>query len=234
MQNNKREFVLVDKKHETSNVVSLSFKPIGGLNYNFTPGQYVNVKPASIFEHGKSYTISSIPTDELVTLTIKKVSNVSLAMIDTPIGSTMVFDGPYGSFYPDKTMNDVIMLAGGIGITPFFSVIRNIAESGINTKITIIYSNKTKKDIIFFNSLAKLTSDNPNLKVISCLTQEKTTDPVINESRRIDKTMIGKYTPHLSEVDYYICGSIGFVGDMWRTLKLMHIEEDKIFTEAFY
>ena len=155
-------------------------------------------------------------------------------MIDMPIGGTIEFDGPHGNFYPEKTMDDIVMIAGGIGVTPFYSVIKNMVESGSSTKITLIYSNKTKKDIAFFDSLNELMSKNPNLKVVYCLTGEKTIDLKINEYSRIDDNIISKYTSHLKEANYYICGSIGFVGDMWQILKSIHIEEDKIYTEAFF
>lgn len=234
MQNDKREFVLVDKKPEATDVVSLLFKPVDNLNYDFIPGQYIDATPPSILGHGKSYTISSIPSDKLITLTIKKSGNTSSAMIDMPIGSTTVFDGPYGNFYPDKKMDSIVMIAGGIGITPFFSIIKNMIESGDNAKITLIYCNKTKKDITFFDRLNSLMDDNPSLKVIFCLTQEKVTDLTINENGRIDETIISKYISRLKDSNYYICGSIGFVGNMWQTLKSMSVNEDDIFTEAFF
>jgi len=234
MQNNKREFILVDKKQETIDVISLLFKPVDNLNYDFIPGQYVDVKPPSFFGHGKSYTISSTPNDNLVRLTIKRSGNISSSMIDMPIGSKTVFDGPYGNFYPDASTDDIIMIAGGIGITPFYSVIKNKMGSGSNARITLIYSNKTKKDITFLKSLNELMKNNSNLKIVHCITQETTNDLIISENSRIDKNIISKYAPPLKEACYYVCGSIGFVGNMWQILKSIHIEEDKIYTEAFY
>ena len=234
MQNNKREFVLVDKKPEATDVVSLLFKPTDGLDYDYRPGQYVDIKPPSIFGHGKSYTISSIPSDEFVSLTIKKCGTISSAMLDMQINDKVIFDGPHGNFYPKNQGCNIIMLAGGIGVTPFFSIIKNMIKSGSDTKITLIYSNKTKNDITFFDSLNKLAANNPNLKIVHCLTQEKATVLNINEFNRIDQDMINKYVPYQKNTNYYICGSIKFTGDMWRVLRSMNIKEDDIFTEAFF
>jgi ferredoxin-NADP reductase len=234
MQNNKREFILVDKKYETMDVISLLFRPVDNLNYDFIPGQYIDVKPPLFFGHSKSYTMSSTSNDSLIRLTIKRNGNMSSSMIDMPIGSTVVFNGPYGNFYPDKTMDNIVMIAGGIGITPFYSVIKNKIESGSNTKITLIYSNKTKKDITFFKSLNELMDDNPNLKIVHCITREITTDSRISENGRIDENIISEYASPLKEACYYVCGSIGFVDNMWQILKSMHIKEDEIYTEAFY
>ena len=234
MQNNKREFVLVDKKPEATDVVSLLFKPTDGLDYDYRPGQYVDIKPPSIFGHGKSYTISSIPSDEFVSLTIKKCGTISSAMLDMQINDKVIFDGPHGNFYPEKQGCNIVMLAGGIGVTPFFSIINNIIKSGSDAKITLIYSNKTKNDITFFDSLNKLAANNPNLKIVYCLTQEKTTGLNVKEFNRIDQDMINKYVPYQKNTNYYICGSIKFTGDMWRVLRSMNIKESDIFTEAFY
>lgn len=234
MQNNKREFVLVDKKPEAANVTSLFFKPTDGPGYDYRPGQYVDIKPSSVYGHGKSYTISSIPSDELVSLTIKKSGTISSAMLDMQINDKVIFDGPHGNFYPENSTDNIVMLAGGIGVTPFFSIINNMIKSGSGTKITLIYSNKTKDDITFFDSLNKLACSSPNLEIVYCLTQEKMTDPNINEFKRIDTDIINRYAPYLKNTNYYICGSIKFTSDMWRTLKSMNIDEDDIFTEAFF
>lgn len=234
MQNNKREFVLVDKKPEAADVTSLFFKPTDGLEYDYQPGQYVDIKPSSVHSHGKSYTISSIPSDEFVSLTIKKSGTISTAMLDMRINDKVIFDGPHGNFYPENPTNNIVMLAGGIGITPFFSIIKNMIKSGSDAKITLIYSNKTKNDITFFGILNKLACSSPNLEIVYCLTQEKVTDLNINEFKRIDQDIINKYAPHLKNTNYYICGSIKFTSDMWRTLKSMNIDEDDIFTEAFF
>jgi ferredoxin-NADP reductase len=231
---NKREFVLVSKQDEAKDVVSLLFKPVDNLGYKFVSGQYVDVKPSSFWGHSKSYTISSTPNDNLVQLTIKRQGDMSSAMIDMSIGGAANFDGPYGNFYPDKYMDDIVMIAGGIGITPFHSIIKNALESDGKAKITLIYSNKTQRDITFFDSLNRLTKSNPTFKIIYCLTREKITDSRITESGRISQNLINKYISPLSHKQYYICGSIGFVNDTWRMLKDMNIAEENIYTESFY
>lgn len=234
MQNNKTEFILVDKKEEASDVISLFFKTVDNSKYEFIPGQYVGVKPPFVKGHGKCYTISSIPSEKAVSLTIKRKGEVSSALIDMCVGDKVTFDGPYGNFYPEESMSDVVMIAGGIGVTPFYSAIKSKLESDIKTKITLIYSNKTKNDIVFYDSLNELSKDNPLLDIIYCLTQEKTNDPLINEYVRIDNDMLNRYVAPNKNRCYYICGSISFVDSIWKALKEIGVLEDAIFTESFY
>jgi len=69
MQNN-REFILIGKKNEAENITSLLFNPLDNLEYRFIPGQYVNIKPQPIIGRSKSYTISSIPSEKTICITI--------------------------------------------------------------------------------------------------------------------------------------------------------------------
>jgi ferredoxin-NADP reductase len=234
MKNNKTEFILVDKKNENNDVTSLFFKQTDNNKFKFIPGQYVDIKLQSILGHGKSYTISSDPSDESVRLTIKRKGVISSAIIDMQVDDSIIFDGPYGNFYPDDTVNDIVMIAGGIGVAPFYSIIKNQSLMDSDKKIKLIYSNKTKSDIIFFDGLNELAKNNNNLEIIYCLTQEKSVDAVIGENRRIDKGMLKSCVMQDTDRCYFICGSIGFVDSIWRTLKVLGVLEEKIFTEAFY
>jgi ferredoxin-NADP reductase len=213
----------------------LYLKPTDNKKYDFEPGQYVDIKPTGTIGHGKSYTISSVPDDKLVRLTIKRKGAFSSALIDFEIGHELVLDGPYGNFYPEKGMKDVVMFAGGIGVTPFYSIIKNkTAEKGDTTKMTLFYSNKTIKSTTFFDGLNKLENENNNLNVIYFITQEKTASPLTHENTRINKKGITKHIASISNKCYYVCGSIGFVDDVWRILKELGIPEELIYTESFY
>lgn len=233
-KNNIREFILVEKKEVAENVTSLFFKPTDGLKFDYIPGQFVKIKPNLPSGHGKAYTISSIPSDEFVCITVKRKGEVSSAIIDLKVGEKINLDGPYGHFYPEHDSKEIVMLAGGIGITPFYSIIKSNFESKKQSKITLFYSNKTIKDIVFFDGLNDLSNDNPKFKIIYCLTAEKENNPSIQEYSRIDESIIMKYINSLEDKHFYICGSISFTDDMRKLLKKMNVKEENIFTETFY
>lgn len=233
MKQNNREFIFVNKRIEANDVTSLFFKTADGLPYEYKAGQYINVRPVSISGHGKSYTISSSPSEELLCLTVKRKGTVSSALIDLKVEEKIIFDGPYGFFYPEDYNNDIVMIASGIGITPFFSVIKDRVEKVKTSNMYLYYSNKKLEDITFFDELNKMCNDNQWLKIIYTLTQDKTKYLLIDEYQRLDKKLFKKYTS-LSNKKYYICGSISFVNDMWKLLKSEGILEENIFTESFF
>jgi ferredoxin-NADP reductase len=235
MQNNKgREFILINKRIESKDVVSLYFDPEDGNPFSFISGQYVNVKHPNIPNHGKSYTISSSPNENHICLTIKRKGAMSSMMIDSEIGAKVTFSGPYGYFFPEKYDKDIVFLAGGIGITPFFSILKDKLGSIEDKKIYLFYSNKTTGDIVFFDDIDKLSKKTSKLITIYTLTQEKTSKDCGYEFSRIDKKMLNKYLTSIKGKYYYICGSISFVNNMWKLIKSFGVSEGDIFTESFF
>ena len=234
MQNNKREFILINKKEEAENIISLFFKTVDGFKYEYISGQYVVVKPDISTGRGKSYTISSDLSEENICITVKRKGEVSSFLIDLKIGDSIFFEGPYGNFYPKKEDKDIVMIAGGIGVTPFFSIIKNKIKLDFKKQIFLLFSNKSIERTPFFKELNNISKINSHFKVIYCLTKDKTENPLIREYTRIDERIIKKYIISLDNKNYYICGSVEFVNDMWKTLKDIGILEELIFTETFY
>lgn len=233
MINRNREFILIEKKVEAENVVSLFLKPSDDLDYNFLAGQYVNIKPLSS-GYGKSYTISSSPDEKLICITIKRKGETSSALIDMKVGEKLFLEGPFGYFYPEKNVEELVLIAGGIGITPFYSVIKNIISLGKKTKVTLFYSNQNIKDITFFDELNNISKNNPQINIVHCLTQEKTKHYFIKEYARIDKNILKKHLVSFENKNYFICGSIDFVNNMWKLVKDEGVHELNIFTESFF
>lgn len=234
MEQNNREFILVDKKNEAENITSLFFKPADSLDYPFISGQYVNIKPLSISGHGKSYTISSSPYEKLISLTIKRMGNVSSALLGLSANDKLLFDGPYGYFYPEEKCDDVVMIAGGIGVTPFYSIIKSRIKSKNKGKVLLFYSNKSLKETTFFEEFNDLAKNNPQFKVVYNLTQEKVKHPLVQEYSRINEKLLKKYLVSFKNKCFCVCGSIQFVNDLWKMLKDAGVKEENILTESFF
>ncbi|MDO8442712.1 MAG: FAD-binding oxidoreductase [bacterium] len=234
MENKNREFVLVSKKDEAENIASLFFKPADGAGFNFIAGQYVSVKVPSIVGRSKCYTISSSPNEKLICLTVKRQGVFSSALIDTAINDKLIFGGPYGKFYPEENCEDIVFIAGGIGVTPFFSVIKEKINSKAKPKLTLLYSNKTISGIAFFDELNDLAKNKGIDKLVYFLTQEKGKHPLVQEYSRMNKESLKKHLVSFGKRNYYLCGSIQFVNAIWKDLKESGVPEENIFTESFY
>ncbi len=231
-------FILKKKTKETVDVITLKFFPLKqkGL-FSFQPGQYVVARFLNNFLNtpGKAYTITSLPGEKFIAITVKRLGKFSNALCDLRIGDRVKIIGPYGHFFPRDKIKKIVFLAGGIGVTPFFNIIKSFSKEKKTGKKTILfYSNKTKNDIVFFKELNKLNKKLNNLKIVYILTREKSTHPLIKEFRRIDVKMLKKYLKRMGDYYYFICGSAEMVDHLWKELKITGIKESHIITETFY
>jgi len=224
----------VSKLNEADNVATLSFDTTDDLPFVYKAGQYVDVQLTHITGRSKSYTISSAPFEKLLSLTVKRKGVYSSALLDLHIGNSITVDGPYGFLYPEVDCGEIVMIASGIGITPFYSIIKDRLKLRKMSKLTLFYSNKTVGSTVYLNELNDLATNNTQLKVIFTLTRSDTKHGLIPEYTRIDMTMLKKYLTSFDNKCYYICGSIQFVNDTWKLLKESGVSESNIFTESFF
>ena len=230
-------FVLKNKKEEASGVSTLEFIPEENKIFDFKAGQFalfgiLNEKFSG--SHGKAYTITSLPGEKFIVITVKRAGEFSNALCDLEIGDRVKFSGPFGNFYPaELSENVIVFLSGGIGITPFYAVIKDFLKRKINRKIILFYSNRNEKDIIFFKELKEISEKWDSLKVIHILTREKEKITHIDEYKRMDMEMIKKYIGDLDKKDYFICGPSDFVMNIREQLKNAAVDGSHIKIEAF-
>jgi len=234
---NKFRCILISKKKETDDVITLKFELNKKSKPSFIPGQYVIVYiKGQLGPEGKAYTISNTPSDKFLAVTVKKIGRFSTMLHELKVGSAVTIEGPMGYFYPDKNSKELVFLAAGIGITPFLSIIRTYAKNNLlkDKKIYLFYSNKTQKDVAFFEELNKFSEDNKNIKIFYYLTRQKIEDKYVKEFNRIDIKSIKDKLDHLDHKDYFICGPIRFVMDIRKMLLDKNMSELNIHTESFY
>lgn len=236
-KNRKFDCILISKEKEAEGIVTLKFKPKRAGKISFIPGQYVIVYLENESgSKGKPYTISSIPDDEFLSVTVKKAGEFSTALHNLMTGESVTIGEPMGRFFPEEKNGELVFLAAGIGVAPFFSIIRNYAKKGLlkDKKIHLFYSNKTKKDIAFFDELNRISDKNKNQRIFYYLTRQKIKDSRIKEFKRIDAESIKDKLDYLENKDYFICGSMGFVSDIRKIILDEGIEKQNIHVESFY
>lgn len=239
MPEKKRKFdcILVSKKKEAEGIVTLKFKPKKAGKISFIPGQYVIIYLKNESgPKGKPYTISSIPDDRFLSVTVKKAGEFSTALHNLIIGAGVIIGEPMGRFFPEEKSGELVFLAAGIGVAPFFSIIRNYAKRGLlkNKKIYLFYSNKTKKDIAFFDELNGISDKNKNQRIFYYLTRQKIKDSRIKEFKRIDTESIRDKLGYFENKDYFICGSMDFVSSIRKIILDGGVEKQNIHVESFY
>ncbi len=223
---------LIDIKKETKNVKSYFLKSLNGQNLDFLPGQFVNLYVKINNERVKrSYSIASSPLNKkYVELTIKLVPNgkVSPYMHNgVKVGDIFEISQPRGKFFYMDHLKSIVLIAAGSGIVPFMSMIRYCTEKKLDTKISLLYSSKTEKDIIYQKELEKLEKINSNLKIYHTLTRDSWKNKR-GHTGRINKDFIYETVQNIFKNTYYICGSFGFVHDMAEILKEIGINRKQI------
>lgn len=213
-------------------------KPPG---FSFKPGQAIDVvlidpptTDAASARH--AFSLVSAPFEvELAVATRMRDSTFKRALKSLPIGAPVRLDGPFGSLtlHNDRA-RPAVFIAGGIGITPFMSILRQAARDQLPQQLTLLYSNRRPEDAAFLDELQQLEQKNKNFRLIATMTQmDKSSRPWEGEARLIDEDLVKRVGSDLSLPIYYVAGPPSMVKAVRQTLNHASIDDDDIRTEEF-
>lgn len=213
-------------------------KPHG---FQFKPGQYLDltlVDPPEMDSEGavRTFSIASAPyEDDLVVATRMRDSAFKRVMARLPLGTELKFDGPMGSFTLHKNpAKAAVFLAGGIGITPFRSILREANQQKSPHLLYLFYSNRRPEDAPFLDELQELSKSNPHFIFIPSMSEmERSKRAWAGERGLINWEMLSKHFCELKGPIYYVAGPPAMVAAMQQVLKKAEIDEDDIRTEEF-
>lgn len=234
----KFELEFVKKEKVAKDTHSFYFKK--PFNFNFKSGQYIKIflDITNPDERGTSryFTISSSPLDSgFIVITTRIIrSSFKLKLSSLRHGELVRAFGPLGYFNFDaKNKRPKIFLAGGIGITPYHSILRYIdsKQLKLGARVTLIVSFSSREEVIFFEELKEIESRNSNIRVVYTLTNDNNMYPEF-EKGRINTDMIKKYTQD-KDGEFFIVGPEAFEVNMIELVKDLGISETSIFTENF-
>ncbi len=224
----KIEAEIQSTRKETHDVKTLELVPERKID--FVPGQYclVSMDVDDGSKGRKPFTFASPPTRDHVELTIKRMGDFTEALHNLKKGDRLILDGPRGNSlnFDESVDKDVVFLAGGSGITPFISAIRYAIDKDLSNTMTLIFSNRTKKDIIYREEL-KGIDRKENMDVINTLTDSWPED-WDEETGLIDGDMLKKYVEHLGKKLWYICGPPPMIDSLEKILMEEKIPEENI------
>jgi hypothetical protein len=188
-------------------------------NYKFIPGQAVDISINNeLKEEKRPFTFTSKNTDLVLELTIKKYDGMTKKFHELNPGDEIVIGEPFGTI---NYKGEGTFIAGGAGATPFIAIFRSL-ESNIGEN-RLIFSNKTKRDIIYEKELEDMFGEN----VKFLITNEKA-EGYLNE--KIDINFIKKEITQFNKY-FYICGPPAFVLDIKNILIKLGAKEEKIIIE---
>ncbi|MDP1695549.1 MAG: ferric reductase-like transmembrane domain-containing protein [archaeon] len=230
IKHKKFKYFVKEIKWETSDVFTLKLKPSSKLH--FKPGQFcfLRINKNKLYAR-HPFTISSSPNEDTLDFTIKITGKFTKIASQLKEGEEVIIDGPFGIFTIKDGKKDLVFIAGGVGITPFISMIKNQLHFKKQQKITLLYGAKTEKDLIFKKELDKIKENWLKKKFI--LSKEEK-HPEDWEKGYITRELIEKNADNLKNSIFYICGPELMKNGVVKTLKDMGIKEHNIIIESFF
>lgn len=204
---------------------------VPGYDFRYTAGQYITVFfDNTTTPEGKSYSLSSAPYEEELSITVKKVGEYSGLLHALELGDTMQVSDAYGFFNP-LTRNPLVCLSAGCGLAPIWSVIKQELKCDAQRSTTIHFSNKTDKTIVMKRQLDKCEREYRNVIVHHYVTRQRMVPSTMHAGRiNLDECV---YQAPKAAV-YLLCGSVDFVRDMWKGLTARGVDSAMISTETFF
>lgn len=210
--------------------------------FAFKAGQSVNVglvDPPETDAKGnrRSFSIVTAPYEqELVIATRMRDTAFKRVLKAMPKGTRVALRGPGGLFSMEEADSaPKVFLAGGIGITPFVSMLRQAAKERLAHKLTLFYSNRRPEDAAFLDELIELQEKSTSYIFVGTMTEmQKSARPWKGETGFIDKAMLERHLGGLSGAIYYMAGPPAMVEAMRAMLEGAGVKDEAIRSDEFY
>ncbi len=226
---------------ETPDVRTIRLMSADGGEFPFVyqPGQFINIQ---LMVDGKrvnrSYTLASSPTRaEACELSIKR-EPMGLASRhiheNFKVGDVLKVSGPSGKFsFTGETASGVVLVAGGVGITPVMSILRYLTDRAWMGNIHFLIVAKTEQDLIFRDEIRWLQSRHPNLHICTTLTRPDSSGMWTGDRGRPTGELFTRFVPNLTQLPVYLCGPNEMMDATTELLVSLGVPSSKIYTEAF-
>jgi ferredoxin-NADP reductase len=248
--------VLLEKqKYDGTDAMSFKFseedqggnsEPKNKRNFNYAAGQFAFFDIGGVYNDPKGpirhFTLASSPTEEFIMVSTRiRESPYKKRFASLEEGTKVKVKGPQGKFtLHDDYSKSAIFLSGGIGVTPFRSMIKYSTDKNLPIKIIMFDSNKNLQNILFKNVFDDCVNRNKNLTIIYTITEEEqnrsTPTDWKGEIGRIDRAMLMKHlrADELEKSIFYICGPPAMIKAMQDLLQQeIQIPKERIKVEEF-
>lgn len=219
---------ILGRKKVAENTLEVSVKR--PADFYFEAGQYIQLRvPELLYSDysgpSRQFSIASSPLDqEKISVAFRDSSSGFKRTIrELPMNAPVTIEGPHG-FYtlPEQSDNPFILIAGGIGITPYLSMARTLEKNGLAFPVRLLYGNRSREGAAYLGELLSIADRVRNFSVRTTFGQ-------------IDKEFILKNVGanNLQHFTWYIAGPPGMVTSVRNTLSLLKVSDDQIYVEEF-
>jgi predicted ferric reductase len=232
----RRPYRVVEVREEPGDVWTLSMTPDGHAGLRFEAGQYGWItladSPFTLQQHPYSFS-SSAEHPERLEFTIKALGDFSGSIGERGDGARAYIEGPYGSFtFTDPSARGAVFIAGGIGVTPFMSMLRTMRDRNDSRHFMLFYGNERIEDIVFREEIGRLQQV-LNLEVHHVLEHPPADWDGLDGL--VSTEMLEAHLPQAgaSDYHYYICGPEPMIDVAEPTLIDRGLPLSRIYAERF-
>lgn len=238
------ELHFIEKKQESEDSFSFYFDRKAYFDrknhpFDFLPGQYIkmflDVENPDDRGNSRFFSIASSPTEkDYIFITTRIIqSTFKMALVGLQVGTPVKFIGPFGNFVlREEERKPKVFVAGGIGATPFRSMIKYSQDKNLQDVLYLFNSFKGVKDIPYYAEMSVIRETYPVFNYIPTVTENKTPDWA-GETGRINSEMIKRYVKDVNIPIFYIAGPEVMVEALSKVIADMGVASENIRSESF-
>lgn len=244
-----REFRIDKKVKETEEVTSFYLKPVDGKPIaSYEPGQYLTLKaviPGEKYTHMRHYSLSDTPNREYYRISVKREKGshgTPAGIVSTHLhdhvqeGDVLAFAAPSGDFtITDERESPIVLISGGIGITPLLSMLKHLAENESNRPVIFIHATANSSSYALKDEVEQVVTSHKQVQAFVSYdkpTQEDRQARNFDKEGYIDLDWLTSILPG-KEADFYYCGSIPFMKAVHEALKEWGVPKERLHYEVF-
>lgn len=233
-----QRFQVIENKKIADDICVLKMRPEdSGAIFEFKAGQFVMVH--LLDRDGNTvrkspFSVASPPceSESSIELGVRINGAVSTALFNSKTGEVFGIQGPYGTFAPKASADRVIFLAGGIGVTPFRAIIRQILLSGSRQEIILLQSARSVDKLVYQAEFMELMSKYKNFSYIPILTREQP-EGWRGAQGRLDEKMLESSIRDFENAEFMMCGPASFMEYVGKILQKRGIDSKQLHLERY-
>jgi len=222
--------------------ITIQFEPVDEAYPNYLAGQFLSlIFQGKHKEIRRSYSFNSSPdVDEPLSITVKRVENGEISRLlhhKTTVNDVLIAQEPQGlfSYLPDKNIQrDVFLFAAGVGITPLFSILKTALVREEQSRIILVYSNRSKEDTLFYDELSSWEQKYPDrFKIVWIFSNSKNLMTARLNKFYIERLLKEHLQFNKENALFYTCGPVIYMDLCRITLLGMGFDIKQIKRETF-